>query len=379
MKIVIAIDSYKGSCTSIQAAEWTREGLSRVWPDAEYHLIPVADGGEGTVDAVTSVTGGKKTQFTVTGPLGKPVKATMGRIHDQVIIEMASASGLPLIKEEMKDPLRTTTYGTGELIRIAMNQGANRIMLGLGGSATNDGGAGMAQALGFIFSDENNNPLLHPLGGGDLGRIHHINPISRDPRIDSTSFIIASDVDNPLLGKRGATATYGPQKGATEETIPILENNLSSFSKITADWKGRDDSNIAGAGAAGGMGFGLLSFCNAELKPGIDIVLDMIEFDSIIEGADLIITGEGSFDYQSLNGKVPMGVASRAGNRNIPVLVLAGSLGRNMSGVWDAGFSSAMSAVPRPMSLKEAMANPEENLSDAAEKAARMIEIGRGF
>lgn len=320
MKIVIAPDSFKGSLTALEVSEALEQGVKRVYPEAKVEKVPMADGGEGTVECLVNATRGKIYQQEVLGPLGEPVIATFGLLGDRetAAIEMASASGLPLVPPEKKNPLITTTYGTGQLIKAALDQGCQKIIIGIGGSATNDGGAGMVQALGAHLLDENNQEI--GFGGAQLSRLHRIDISKMDRRIKKTRFLVASDVQNPLCGPTGASRIYGPQKGATEEMIKILDAALSHFADIVKRDLGKDIRDIPGAGAAGGLGAGLMAFLNAELIPGIDLVINTVNLEEIIQDADLVITGEGEINGSTIYGKTPIGVAKVAKKYHIPVV-----------------------------------------------------------
>ena len=375
MKIVIATDSFKGSMTSIEASEHIEAGINRVFSDCNIIKIPVADGGEGTVDSILNSYGGEYYSLVVTDPLLTPVNAVYGILNDgTALIEMASASGLPLVPESARDPLRATTKGTGEMILSAMNRKCRRIIVGLGGSATTDGGVGMAQALGYSFLDSSGKELTS--GGGSLNKLSYIDTANVDHRLKDTEIIIASDVINPLFGKNGAAYVFSPQKGADSATVKRLDENLRHFDSIV---KGYCDIQIAsepGTGAAGGLGYGLMAFCSATMKSGINMILDTIDFDSRIENADLIITGEGKIDGQSIFGKVPTGIAERAKKKNIPVLVIAGGIGDDINQVYEYGISSIMSTVNKAMPLSDAISQAPELLSDATERAMRIMQIG---
>lgn len=378
MKILIASDSFKGTITSLEAADYIEKGIRKVFPDSINHKIAVADGGEGTVEAILENSGGDLISVDVTGPQGNRVTASYGILKDKTaIIEMASASGLPLVPENRRNPLLMTTKGTGELILSALDRGCRKIIIGLGGSATNDGGVGMAQALGIGFKDKQGNELNS--GGGSLQNLSTIDLAGSDKRLKQTEIIIASDVTNPLLGKNGASYVYGPQKGADPHMVDLLDKNLQHLNSIAEDQLKLKLAETAGAGAAGGLGYGLLAFCNAQIQSGIEILLDTIEFNTLLPGTDMVITGEGRIDGQSINGKVPVGIAGRAKKYNIPVLVIAGGMEGNFEAVYDYGIDSIMSTVNRAMALKEAMNKGPALLIDAAERAMRMIKMGMGI
>jgi glycerate kinase len=377
MKIVIAPDSFKGTNTSIDVCNLIETGILRVFPDADIRKIPVADGGEGTVDAVISAVNGKTDSLEVTGPLGKPVSARFGYFGKTAVMEMAEASGLTLIQPRERNPLRTTTRGTGELLKHLVEKGFTKIILGVGGSATNDGGAGMAQGLGYILADSTDRPL-EP-GGAHIGSLGRITDSPLRTGLDRTEIIIAGDVTNPLLGPDGASAVYGPQKGADPETVSVLERNMTDYSKAVETYFGRSFRSIPGAGAAGGLGFGLLAFCDARIQSGIDTVLDIVGFNRLLNDADIVITGEGRIDGQSLKGKVAVGIAQRCRKHNVPVLVIAGSIGESTAPLYECGISGIMSTVRKVQSLEEALAEASPCLVDAAERAMRLIKIGMLF
>ncbi|OQX29054.1 MAG: hypothetical protein B0D92_05795 [Spirochaeta sp. LUC14_002_19_P3] len=374
MKIVIASDSWKGSNTSIQAAVFIENGARRVFPRAQYMKIPIADGGEGTVAALTEALGGRIIEVPAEDPLQRPITAFYGAIGDKAVMEMAAASGLPLLAKEEKNPLTASSRGTGQLIAAALEAGYTDITIGIGGSATNDGGAGMAQALGYRLLDTENRELKP--GGGELIRLAKIDPSGAHPLLKSAAIRIACDVDNPLLGSKGASRTYGPQKGADESDIVKLEAALSRFADIAEKWKGETLRNIPGTGAAGGLGFGLLAFCGAEMQSGIETILSLVNFDRHLQGASLVITGEGRIDGQSIHGKTPMGIAAHAKAAGIPVVAIVGSLGTGASAIYEYGIDALMPTVDTAMSLSDAIARSRECLEDTAERACRLIRIG---
>ncbi|OMI25124.1 glycerate kinase [Bacillus haynesii] len=375
MKIVIAPDSFKESMTSLEAARSIEKGFKAVLPDAEYVNIPVADGGEGTVQALVDATGGDIVHQTVTGPLGKPVKAAYGLLGDgkTAVIEMAEASGLHLVPPGQRNPLLTTTRGTGELILDAAEKGVSTIIIGLGGSATNDGGAGMAAALGAKFLNRDGEEIEN--SGGALAEIAKIDVSGLNPKLKHIQFEAACDVDNPLTGPRGASAVFGPQKGANSEMTALLDQNLKHYAAAVKAELGCEIDSIPGAGAAGGLGAGLCAFLNAELKSGVDIVLDTLSFSERIKGADLVITGEGKIDGQTVSGKTPAGVAKRARSENIPVIAFAGSLGEGCELVYDIGISALFSIVPGISSLENALADGSSNLTRCARNVAAVWSL----
>ncbi|MBI5094094.1 MAG: glycerate kinase [Candidatus Hydrogenedentes bacterium] len=372
MRIVIAPDSYKECASAVVVAQAIAEGWRRAAPEAELKLIPMADGGEGTVETLVAATSGNTVSVTVTGPLGSPVEAVYGVLGDgkTAIIEMASASGLALVPPAKRDPCITTTFGTGELMRHALTHGVQRIIIGLGGSATNDGGAGMAQALGYSLRDAAGVEL--PWGGAALERLAAIDSGQADPRLKACDVLIACDVSNPLCGESGASQIYGPQKGATPDSVEQLDSALRHFGNIVERELGAPILTLAGGGAAGGLGAGLAAFAHGVLKPGVDIVADACGLDDAVRGAQLVITGEGRLDHQSAHGKTPVGVARIAKRYGIPVIAIAGSLGEGCAGLRDLGIDAAFSICPSPMTLTDAMARAPELIADLAESIARV-------
>lgn len=376
MKIVIASDSFKGSCTTIEVADAIERGILKVFREAEIIKIPIADGGEGIVNTLVTEAHGVIKEIEVVGPIGEKVKAHYGILQgNTALIEMASASGLTLVPEDRRNPLLTTTYGTGQLIKAALDEGCSKILIGIGGSATNDGGVGMAQALGVSFKNKDGNEL--GFGGGELASLTNINTTNIDPRLKKIEIIVASDVLNPLCGEKGASAVYAPQKGATEKIVKLLDKNLLHYASIIKKELGKDIEDIPGSGAAGGLGAGLIVFCNATLHSGIETVLDLIKIDQYIQGADLVITGEGKIDQQSMYGKVPVGVAYRAQKYKVPVLVIAGSIGEGAYAAYSHGVEGMTSIIKEPMELKDAMNKAAELIEEASERAMRLINIGR--
>ena len=376
MKIVIAPDSFKGSLTALQVAEAMEIGLRRVFPDAAIEKVPMADGGEGTVQSLVDATSGEILTTQVLDPLGNRIDAQYGVLGDGItaVIEMAAASGLTLVPPDKRDPRVTTTYGTGELIRAALAHGCRKLIIGIGGSATNDGGAGMAQALGAKLLTANGEQIQS--GGGALAALSSIDLSELDPRIAETVTVVACDVNNPLTGKQGASHVYGPQKGATPEMIEALDANLAHFDKIVQRDLSKSVGSVPGAGAAGGLGAGLMAFLNASLKSGIDIVTEAAQLSKQFVGADLVITGEGQINFQTVFGKTPVGVANVAKKHNLPVIAIAGSIADNSDGVYDAGIDAMIDIVPEPMSLETAIENATTLIETAAERAGRMVAIG---
>lgn len=376
MKIVIASDSYKGSLDSSQVNEAMRKGVLRVFEDAEIKCIPIADGGEGTVDAVMTCCGGSYCYEMVTGPDGREVIARYGILPDKsAVIEMAAASGLPLVQDVTPDTvMNSTTYGTGQLIASALDKGCRKIYIGIGGSATNDGGIGMLQALGVSFLDADNREV--GFGGKYLDKIARIDISNLDSRIRETELVVMSDVTNPLCGENGAAVVYGPQKGATEEEIAILDKGLAQFAELICHMNLPDIRNLPGAGAAGGLGGGLVSFLGAEIRPGIKAILEIADFEKSVQWADLILSGEGRIDGQSANGKVVSGIAEIAGKYNVPVIAICGSVEKDAREIFEKGISGMEAAVCRPVTLEKAMDEAEQNVIDAAERVMRMVKAG---
>lgn len=376
VKVVVAPDKFRGSLSASDASQAMAQGVARADPNAEIVAIPMADGGEGTVEALVAATGGTFRDILVTGPLGEPVPARFGLLGDgrTAVLEMAAASGLALVPRDRRDPTRTTTRGTGEMLLAAIEAGASRVILGIGGSATNDGGAGFAQALGFRLLDDAGVEL--PPGGGSLDRLSHIDPSGRDARIDRIELSVACDVDNPLCGPRGASAIFGPQKGADPVTVARLDRNLMQFANVIRRDLGRSVADIPGAGAAGGLGAGLIAFASGRLEPGVDLVARAVDLEGHLTGADLVLTGEGAIDISSAGGKTAVGVARMAKARGCPVVALAGTIGKGANVVLDSGIDAYLSLCDRPMTLDQAVGNAFELLSRATEQAVRIFLAG---
>lgn len=353
-KVIIAIDSFKGSLSSLEAAAYIETGVLRVYPEARVVKIPVADGGEGTVDALVEATSGKHHTVSVSDPLGRSVSAAYGILGDGVtaVMEMASASGLPLLNPSERNPVLTSTFGTGELILSALESGCRNFLIGIGGSATNDGGTGMLEALGFRFFDAAGGQVRGC--GGNLSQIVRIDETQVHPALSESHFTVACDVNNPFYGPNGAAFVFAPQKGATPEMVKMLDNGLSSFSALIRKEKGIDLMQVPGSGAAGGLGGAFCVFLNAELKPGIDMVLDAVDFDRRIAGADLLFTGEGRMDSQTVCGKTPYGILLRAQRQDIPVIALCGAV-RDFDILNVAGFQAIFSIQTEAASLEKAM------------------------
>ncbi|WLT30544.1 glycerate kinase [Geothrix sp. PMB-07] len=376
MRIIVAPDSFKGSVSALGVAEAMERGILAVFADAEVVKVPIADGGEGTVEALVAATGGRLMHTEVRGPLGEPVRAHWGISGDgtTAFIEMASASGLPLVPKESRDPRITSTYGTGQLMKAAMDAGLARLVVGIGGSATNDGGTGMARALGARFLDAEGRDL--PEGGAALARLARIDVSGLDPRLQEASILVACDVDNPLCGPRGASAVYGPQKGATPEMVAELDAALAVFARVAAAATYREVALRPGAGAAGGLGAGLLFFTAAKLRPGVSIVLETTGFDALLQAADLVMTGEGRTDAQTAMGKAPVGVAEVAKHYGVPVICLSGGLGDGADEVLAQGIDALASVVPRPMALEACMAQGSALVEAAASRVCRLLKVG---
>jgi glycerate 2-kinase len=369
LKIVIAPDSFKESLSALEVSEAIEKGFKQMIPDAEYVKVPMADGGEGTVQSLVDATDGEIIRKKVTGPLGDPVEAFFGILGNKntAVIEMAAASGLHLVPIEKRNPLVTTTRGTGELIAAALDYGVNHIIIGLGGSATNDGGAGLAKALGARLLDSNGYEIGE--GGGSLSDLASINIEGLDPRLETIKIEVACDVDNPLTGEKGASAIFGPQKGATPEMVVQLDQNLGHFAAIIERDLGKKIGDISGAGAAGGLGGGLLAFLPSELKRGIEIVTEATGLSDLVRDADLVITGEGKIDSQTIFGKTPIGVAKTAKLYGVPVVGIAGNLSKDSHVVHDFGIDAVFSIVPGVILLDDAF----ENARDYVERTAANI------
>jgi glycerate 2-kinase len=377
MKIVIAPDSFKESMTAAEVCAAVEAGFQKVFGDAEFVHVPVGDGGEGTVQSVVDATDGRIVEVTATGPLGEKVNAFYGLTGDgkTAVIEMAAASGLHLVPREQRNPLVTTTRGTGELILDALDKKVERIVLGLGGSATNDGGAGMASALGVKFLDVNGKELRP--GGEALSELLTIDTSDMDPRLKSVKVDVACDVTNPLTGPLGASAVFGPQKGATPEMVGVLDVSLKRYAEAVERNLGLQVNELPGAGAAGGLGAGVVAFLDGKLQSGIDLVLDVIRFEDAVRDADLVITGEGRIDSQTVHGKAPVGVAKRAKAMaaDVPVVAITGSIGPDYEAVFEHGIDAVFSIVNGVISLEEALANGSVNVEKTAENIARLLQL----
>ncbi|MDO5408197.1 MAG: glycerate kinase [Eubacteriales bacterium] len=375
MKLLFASDSFKGTLSSEQIIRLLTESAKRIFPECDILGVPVADGGEGTVDAVISVTGGRMRTIEVHGPLMETQVASYGIFNgDSAIIEMAAASGLPLVKEKDRNPLFTTTYGTGELIRDALEQGCRKLSIALGGSATNDGGMGAMRALGVRFLDAKGHELEGR--GVDLGKVETIDVSGLHAGVRESEITVMCDVNNPLTGSDGATYTFGKQKGATEEVQKQLEHGMIRYASVMNACLGTQIDSLPGSGAAGGLGAALCGFLHAELKSGIETVLDLMEFDKLLESTDLVVTGEGRIDWQSAFGKVPSGVGRRCRAKQIPVIAIVGGIGKGAENIYEYGVDSIISTINGAMSLEEACLRAEELYSNAADRAFRLVRAG---
>nr|WP_017554875.1 glycerate kinase [Heyndrickxia coagulans] len=372
---VLAPDSFKESMTAKEVCTAMEAGIKKVIPDAVCIQVPMADGGEGTVQSLVDATGGKIYHETVTGPLGNPVTAHYGILGDgeTAAIEMASASGIHLVTKETKNPLITTTFGTGELIKACLDKQVKNIVIGIGGSATNDGGAGMAQALGVRFLNQNGTVL--PFGGGALGDLAKIDMSGLDPRLADVQIFVASDVSNPLCGENGASHVFGPQKGATKDMVQRLDANLAHYAAVIKDQLGKDIMDVPGAGAAGGLGAGLMVFANARLKSGIDLVVEYTGLEQKVKEADFVLTGEGSIDFQTQFGKTPYGVAQTAKKHGKPVIAVAGYVGEKIDVLYEKGIDVILGILPHPMELEEALQTGAVNIERTCENIARLVKI----
>ena len=376
MKFLFASDSFKGTLSSKRTAELLAQAASEIFPGCEYSSIEVADGGEGTTDAVLSAVNGEKIAVSVHGPLWEEISAYYGKLDDRrAVMEMAAASGLPLVPSEQRDPRKTTSYGTGEMIADALGKGFRDISIAIGGSATNDGGIGCMRALGVRFLDENGQELSGC--GADLAEIRSIDVSGLDPRVKECKFTVMCDVTNPLCGEKGATHTFGKQKGGTPEILEELEKGMCNYRDILKNQFGVNMDEVPGAGAAGGLGAALMVFLNGTLKSGIETVLDLVEFDRKLEGVSLVVTGEGSTDWQSVFGKVMQGVGVHCRKAGIPAVAVVGSMGKGAEDIFDYGIESILTTVNAVMPLDEALGRAEELYLQAARRMFRMLRAGR--
>ena len=372
---LLAPDSFKESMTAEQACAAMQRGIVKALPDAQFIYVPMADGGEGTVDALVAARNGRKVELDVSGPfIQQKVQGYFGLIeNDQTaVIEMALANGIHLIESSQRNPLLTSTLGTGEIIKAALELGVSKIIIGLGGSVTNDAGAGMAQALGVKFLDENGQAVQ--VGGGQLDQIQSIDLSQLDPRLKSTEIVIASDVNNPLCGENGASHVFAPQKGATSEMVEVLDQNLSHFADLVAQHIGQDFQDIAGAGAAGGLGFGLMAFAGAKIRSGVEIVIEETGLSEKIDQADYVFTGEGGIDFQTKFGKTPFGVAQVAKRFNKPVIAFAGYVGKGIEELYDEGFTAIFGIVDGACDLQTALKNGEKNLERCCVNVVKVLK-----
>ena len=377
MKIVIAPQSFKSSLFALEAAQAIQRGVQAADPAAETVLVPVADGGDGTLESLVNTTGGEIFRSIVTGPLGQAVEALWGVMGDgqTAVVEMARPSGLALIPPKRRNPRTATTRGTGEIIKESLDRGYTRIIVGLGGSATNDGGVGMAAALGAKFLDSGGQPL--PPGGAALARLDRIDIAGLHPGLAGATIIGATDVTNPLCGPEGASAIYGPQKGASPKVVAELDAALANFARVVQRDLGAEVLDPPGAGAAGGLGAGLMAFTGAELRSGIEMVCEVLEFDQHLAGADLVITGEGRADESTIYNKAPVGVARRAMAQGVPTIILAGSLGPGYQALYQHGVAGVVCIADRPMSFERSLARTAELLQGAAERTVRLLQAAR--
>ncbi len=378
ISFVVAPDSFKESASAKEVCQAMERGIRKVYPNAIVHHMPMADGGEGTVEALVDATNGRILEKEVQGPLPEQkILAKFGILGDgkTAVIEMAEASGLGLVQREKRNPLITTTYGTGELIAAALDEGVQEIIIGIGGSATNDGGAGMAQALGAKLLDENGASI--GFGGGQLDKIVKIDIENLDSRLKNTVIKVACDVDNFLTGPTGAAAVFGPQKGATPDMVALLDKNLEHYAEIIRRDLGKDVNMIEGAGAAGGLGAGLLAFTNSALQHGVEIVVDTIKLEDIVKEVDYVITGEGGMDFQTKFGKTPYGVAKLGQKYGKPVFAVAGTLGKNFEELYDHGMSAIFSIMLKPCSLDDALRDGADNIEKTVESIVRTIKTIR--
>lgn len=375
MKFLFASDSFKGTLSSEQIIRLLTDSANRIFPGCETLGVPIADGGEGTVDAVIAVTKGEIKSVPVHGPLMENREASYGIFRgDSAIIEMAAASGLPMVPNEKRNPLYTTTYGTGELIKDALDAGYTNLSIAIGGSATNDGGMGAMRALGIRFLDEEGNDLAGT--GADLEKVRDIDLSGIHPAVAKARITVMCDVNNPLTGPDGATYTFGKQKGGTEEILDKLEAGMKQYAQVIGEKLGMDVDKIPGAGAAGGLGAALCVFLHAELKSGIETVLDLIEFDQLLEGTDLVVTGEGRIDWQSAFGKVPSGIGMRCKKKGVPAVAIVGGMGDGADKIYEFGVKSILPTINGAMEIEEALNRAEELYANGADRLFRMIQVG---
>lgn len=377
MKIVLAPDSFKGTLTSCEVIEILKGAVLDHFPNAEVEGVPVADGGEGTVEALSYAVEAEVEEIRVTGPVGGAVHAKIGYVQDTAILELAQASGLTLVPEDKLDPLLANTYGTGEMIDHVIKRGYRKIIIGIGGSASNDGGTGMLRALGARFYDKEGNELIKTIDC--LSEVYHIDTRKMDSMTENIAIEVICDVNNPLLGINGATAVFGRQKGVTDKTMPVLEEAMKHFAGVIDRKKTTEVQAITGGGAAGGTGAALVAFLGAKMRPGIESILDMACFNEKLLGASLVITGEGRIDYQSVMGKALSGIAKRCTERNIPIAALGGSLGEGYEELYSIGIDAIMSCVPRPMEYTIMKKYPHRFVAEAADRLMRLLKTGQNI
>lgn len=373
--IVLAPDSFKESMSAKEACIAMERGIKKVNQDIKCVHVPMADGGEGTMQSLVDATNGKIYSLEVVGPLGNKVQAEYGILGDREvgILEMASASGIYLVSLDKRNPLITTTYGTGELIKACLDKGVKKLLIGIGGSATNDGGAGVIQALGGKLLDKDGNEL--GFGGGELGKLHNIDLTNFDPRLKDVVVEVACDVNNPLCGEKGASNVFGPQKGATPDMVSLLDNNLKHYANIIKEQIGMDVLEVPGAGAAGGLGAGLMAFLNGTLKKGIEIVIEYSGLEEKVKEADMVWTGEGSIDFQTQYGKTPLGVATIAKKYDKPVIAFAGRVGDNIDVLYEKGIDSIFGIMKGVTSIEEALEKGKENIEKTSENVIRLMKL----
>lgn len=374
-KYVVAPDSFKESMTAKEVCDAMEKGIKKADSAAEVIKVPMADGGEGTVDSLVDATNGQRVIVEVTGPLGNKISAYYGILGNgtTAVIEMAKASGLEIVEKKKRNPMITTTFGTGELIRHALDHNVKEIIIGLGGSSTNDGGSGMAQALGAKLLDQNNNQIS--FGGGNLDKLDKIDISDLDSRLQDVKIILASDVTNPLIGKDGASRVFGPQKGATPEMVEKLENNLQHYTKIIKRDLNKDVASVSGAGAAGGLGAGLMAFTTCKMRQGVDIAIEVTKLEEKVKSADYVFTGEGGTDFQTKFGKTPYGVAKLGKKYHKPVISLAGYLGEGIDSLYSEGFTAIFGIIPGVCDLSTALKNGPSNVARTTENIVRLLNF----
>ena len=374
-KYVVAPDSFKESMTAKEVCDAMEKGIKKADSAAEVIKVPMADGGEGTVDSLVDATNGQRVIVEVTGPLGNKISAYYGILGNgtTAVIEMAKASGLEIVEKKKRNPIITTTFGTGELIRDALDHNVKEIIIGLGGSSTNDGGSGMAQALGAKLLDQNNNQIS--FGGGNLDKLDKIDISDLDSRLQDVKIILASDVTNPLIGKDGASRVFGPQKGATPEMVEKLENNLQHYAKIIKRDLNKDVASVSGAGAAGGLGAGLMAFTTCKMRQGVDIAIEVTKLEEKVKSADYVFTGEGGTDFQTIFGKTPYGVAKLGKKYHKPVISLAGYLGEGIDSLYSEGFTAIFGIIPGACDLSTALKNGPSNVARTTENIVRLLNF----